>query len=75
MIIDQYLVSSSSTTAASEDTSAGNPHLPSDGEPMDILQIDPAGEPQWLRKVTVSDRTPQDTEGEEGDIWFEVTES
>ena len=64
-IIDQY--APKATVSATEEAT-GNPHLPTDGHPGDILQLDSSTEPQWLRKLTVSERSPNDSEGEDGDI-------
>lgn len=68
MIIDRYVAASS---AAGETTSTGR-SLPTGGEPMDILQINQSGDPEWLRKITVSESAPNDDEGNDGDIWIET---
>jgi len=70
-IIDRYATAAASAESSS-DTTSGNPHLPEGGEPMDVLQINTAGEPSWLRKLTVSDSPPSNDQGEDGDVWIET---
>src|SRR5512137_1120040 len=63
-IIDRHVAAATATAEASSGT-----HLPEPDRPGELLQLNELNVPEWMKRLTISSATPDDSDGEDGDIW------